>query len=220
MPLAGGDLPLDGTADDEMMLDLAYAQGRMPMDEIRQLRGTIQRDREIVVLPPDDRPHARFAIAPPDVVAELAVVARERTAAEVIDGFEPQRYPFRLTSRRLKHVLNSLGREIPGLARVGTTNEAYLHPDDLAVIGAAPGDLVEITSPSGSIVGVAAASASIKRGVVSMAHSWGGAVTDDEVRTQGSPTNRLCTVDSGHDPLNGMAVQSAIPVAVTRFTSN
>ena len=50
-----------------------------------------------------------------------------------------------------------------------------------------------------------------------MAHSWGGALTDDDVRTQGTPTNRLCTVDSGYDRLNGMAVQSAIPVRVERL---
>jgi anaerobic selenocysteine-containing dehydrogenase len=114
-------------------------------------------------------------------------------------------------------VHNSLGRELPGLARVGTTNAAYMHPDDLAMLGVGDGELVEITSPSGSLVGVAAASDTIKRGVVSMAHSWGGATAgDDDVRTQGAPTNRLCTVDSGYDPLNGMAVQSAIPIRVVR----
>ena len=47
-----------------------------------------------------------------------------------------------------------------------------------------------------------------------MSHSWGGAPEDDDVRRHGVPTNRLCTVSSGYDRLNGMAVQSAIPVAV------
>jgi len=218
MPLPGGDLPLDGTASDDMMLDLAFATSRMPMDEIRAKRGTIHEELAITVVAPGDGPHARFAVAPPDVVAELAVVLGEADAAEVLDGFVATEYPFRLIARRLKHVLNSLGRELPGLARVGTTNAAYMHPDDLAMLGVADGELVEITSPSGSLVGVAAGSDTIKRGVVSMAHSWGGATaTDDDVRTQGTPTNRLCTVDSGYDPLNGMAVQSAIPIRVVRY---
>ncbi len=216
MPLAGGDLPLDGTANDEMMLDLAYGNSRMPMAEIRSKRSTIQEHLAITVMAATPGPHARFAVAPPDVIAELSVVSTEQTGAEVIDGFDPDSFPFRLISRRLKHVLNSLGRELPGLARVGTTNAAYMHPHDMAVIGVETGDLIEISSPSGSIIGVAESSDTIKRNVVSMAHSWGGSVTDEHVREHGSPTNRLCTVDSGYDPLNGMAVQSAIPVSIRR----
>lgn len=214
MPLPGGDLPLDGSADDDMMLDLAYAKARMPMAEIRSKRSTIQEDLAITVLPAEPAAHDRFAVAPDDVVAELAAVAAEGSAAEVIEGFDPEIHSFRLTSRRLKHVLNSLGRELPGLAKVGTTNVAHMHPDDLRALGAAAGDLVDISSPSGTIVGVVASSDTIKRGVVSMAHSWGGAVTDELVREHGTPTNRLCSVDSGRDPLNGMAVQSAIPISV------
>ena len=216
LPLAGGDLPLDSSADDELVLDLVYAKGRMSMDEVRERRGTIVEERAVVVVAADAGADGRLAVAPPDVVAELTEVLDERSGAEVLAGFDPHGYPFRLVSRRLKHVLNSLGRELPGLARVGTTNAAYLHPDDLTELGVAEGDLVEISSPTGTVVGVAAASDTVKRGVVSMAHSWGGAVTDDDVRTQGSPTNRLCTVDSGWDRLNGMAVQSAIPVRVVR----
>ncbi len=219
MTLPGGDLPLDGSADDDTMLDLAYAKGRMPMAQIRAERGTIREDLAITVLPAEPNARARFAVAPDDVVDELAVVAGERSGADVLDGFDADAFPFRLISRRLKHVLNSLGRELPGLARVGTTNAAYMHPDDLASLGALPGDLVEITSPSGSVIGVAEASDTVKRSVISMAHSWGGSITDEDVRRQGSPTNRLCTVDSGYDPINGMAVQSAIPVRVHRHVT-
>ncbi len=216
MPLPGGDLPLDGSADDELMLDLAFAKGRMSMAEIRDKRGQILTDREVAVVAAAVDADARFAVAPSDVVAELAEVRSEATGAEVLDGFVAEDFPFRLVSRRLKHVLNSLGRELPGLARVGTTNAAYVHPDDLAELGVTEGDLVEITSPTGTIVGVAEASDTVKRGVVSMSHSWGGSVTDDDVRAQGTPTNRLCTVESGWDRLNGMAIQSAIPVRVQR----
>lgn len=216
LPLPGGDLPLDGTATDDLMLDLAFATGRLRMSEIRERRGTILQDREIVVVGPGEGPHAKFAVAPADVVNELGVVLHEQTSAEVLAGFDPQVHTFRLVSRRLKHVLNSLGREIPGLARVGTTNFAYIHPDDMTSLGLAASDLVEITSPTSSLIAVVEASAQVKRGVVSMSHSWGGSVTDEAVRTQGSPTNRLCTTDSGYDPINGMAIQSAIPVALRR----
>ena len=216
LPLPGGDLPLDGSADDDMVLDYSFAKGRMPMDEIRAKRSTIHEELAVKVVAADPDASARFAVAPPDVVAELAVVLTEQTGAEVIAGFDPHMFPFRLISRRLKHVLNSLGREIPGLARVGTTNAAYMNPDDMQSLAVADGDLVRITSPSGEVVGVAEASDTIKRGVVSMSHSWGGSTTDENVREQGTPTNRLCTIDSGYDPINGMAIQSAIPVAVAK----
>lgn len=215
LPMAGGELPLDCT-DDEVVLDLAFAAGRMPMDEIRRRRGTVVEDRAIQVVEADAGAVARFAVAPPDVVAELADVLSEPTSAVTLAGFDPVEHPYRLVSRRLKHVLNSQGRELPGLARAGTTNFAYLHPDDLSELGVAPGELVEIASPSGTIVGVAEASDTVKRGVVSMSHSWGGAPDGEDVRRDGVPTNRLCTVASGYDHLNGQAVQSAIPVSVRR----
>jgi anaerobic selenocysteine-containing dehydrogenase len=126
-------------------------------------------------------------------------------------------YPFRLVSRRLKHVLNSTGTELPGLARKGTTNPAYMHPDDVTELGMVSGDLVEITSVSGSLVGVVEPADDVKRGVISMAHSWGGtSLTDEKVRDIGTPTSRLVSVDAGHDPVTGMVVSSAIPVAVAR----
>jgi anaerobic selenocysteine-containing dehydrogenase len=219
MPLPGGHLPLDGTATDETVLDLIYAKARVSMDDVRARRGTIDEANAVVVIDADSGPHGRFAVAPPDVVDELNVVWAEQTGAEVLQGFEPEAFPFRLISRRLKHVLNSLGRELPGLAKVGTTNSAYLHPDDMTALGLVSGDAVQITSPTGTIVGICEASDAIKVGVVSMAHSWGGATTDEDVRQQGSPTNRLCTLESGYDPINAMAVQSAIPVSLCRVST-
>ena len=216
IPLPGGDLPLDGSANDDMVLDYAFAKSRLPMSEIRAKRSTIHEELAIKVVAADPDASARFAVAPPDVVEEISVVLSEKTGAEVIDGFDPTKFPFRLISRRLKHVLNSLGREIPSLARVGTTNAAYMNPLDMRDLSLSDGELVRITSPSGEVVGVAEGSDTIKRGVISMSHSWGGSITDEDVRLHGTPTNRLCTVDSGRDPINGMAIQSAIPIAVTK----
>ena len=216
IPLPGGDLPLDGSANDDMVLDYAFAKSRLAMSEIRAKRSTIHEELAIKVVAADPDASARFAVAPPDVVEEISVVLSEKTGAEVIDGFDPTKFPFRLISRRLKHVLNSLGREIPGLARVGTTNAAYMNPLDMRDLSLSDGELVRITSPSGEVVGVAEGSDTIKRGVISMSHSWGGSITDEDVRLHGTPTNRLCTVDSGRDPINGMAIQSAIPIAVTK----
>jgi anaerobic selenocysteine-containing dehydrogenase len=92
-----------------------------------------------------------------------------------------------------------------------------MHPDDLADLHLAAGDLVEITSPRASVVGVAEPAEDVKRGVISMAHSWGGrSLTDEKVRDIGTPTSRLVSSHVGHDPVTGMVVSSAIPVAVRK----
>jgi anaerobic selenocysteine-containing dehydrogenase len=94
-----------------------------------------------------------------------------------------------------------------------------MHPADVAALGVDDGDLVEITSRTGSLRAVVAPAPDVRRGVVSMAHSWGGSsLTDEKVRDVGAPTNRLVSTEHGYDPVTGMPVQSAIPVAVAPIT--
>jgi anaerobic selenocysteine-containing dehydrogenase len=215
--LPGGDLTEVPAPDDHDVIALAYARSRLPIAEMREARGVVLADRALVAAPADPDCDARFALAGDDVVAEIGTVHAEATAGVVLAGVRVADYPFRLVSRRLKTALNSLGRELPGLAKA-TTNAAYMHPDDLAEIGVATDDLVEITSPHASLVAVAAAAPDVRRGVVSMAHGWGDATgADAKVRDVGAPTNRLVTTAIGYDAITGMAVQSAIPVAVTAF---
>lgn len=208
LPLPGGSPGMDRRPSDAEIIDLAYAGSRLPLDEVRANRGQVHPDMTMIVAPADEGADARFTPAPADLMAELASIA------EPANG-DDDRYPYRLVSRRMKHVLNSLGTELPSLASRGTTNPAFMHPDDLLELGVESGNLLEITSAAGSIVGVAEAAPDVKPGVVSMAHSWGGSsATDEKVRDIGSPTNRLVSVDTGYDPVTGMAVQSAIPVTV------
>ena len=215
--LAGGPIPFeDGRVaahvDDDTILDLAYARSRMPMAEIRASRGVVHDARRVVVVEADPDDAGRFHLAPADVVAELGEVAAARAPGPTV-GDE---YPFHLVSRRMKHVVNSLGPELPGLAAVGTTNPAYLHPTDLAALGVRPGELVRIESPHGEVLAVAAAGDDVRPGVVSMSHAWGrGTRGDGDVRAGGMPTNRLVSAAVGFDPVTGMAVQSAVPVRVS-----
>jgi anaerobic selenocysteine-containing dehydrogenase len=219
--LPGGPVPVTGHAvaddtDDDTILDLVYADARLPMSEIRSHRGVVHDENAVRVVEADPDADGRFAVAPDDVVVELAEVLAEGDGAAALTGYSPAGFPFRLISRRAKHVLNSLGRELPALARAGTTNPAHIHPGDLAELGLRDGDLVRITSPHGEIVGVVAAADDVKRGVVSMSHAWGTATTtESDVRAEGVATNRLVSTDDGYDPVTGMAVQSAIPVRVT-----
>ncbi|MHA7839063.1 MAG: molybdopterin dinucleotide binding domain-containing protein, partial [bacterium] len=133
---------------------------------------------------------------------------------ELEDG--PER-PFLLTCRRLLEVHNSAGRDIEKLVRKYRYNPAFMHPDDLADLGIAPGDLVEIESDHSAILGVAEAESNLRRGIVSMPHAFGDAPTrenDVRVREIGSNTGRLVPVDRVFDPYSGIPRMSSIPVHV------
>lgn len=222
--LPGGRLPLDdgtGQLTDHDIIDHVFARARLPMSEWRENRGVIHHDALISVVAADADADAKFAVSPADVIAELAEVRSEQASAELLSGFVADEFPFRLIGRRLKYALNSLGSELPGLARVSTTNYAYVHPDDMADLGVAGGDLIEITSQRSKVVGVVEADPDLKRGVVSMSHSWGGgALTDEKVREIGTPTNRLVSSDDGTDRITGLPVMSAIPVRLRRTTDD
>ena len=218
IPLLGGNIPTDRKPTDDEVIDLAYANSRMPLDEVRANLGKVHPDQAIVVQPADPGASAKFTVAPDDLMEELTEVRRELTAAEVFPGFTPEAFPYRLVSRRLKAVLNSLGTELSALRKnVGTTNHAHMNPADMEELGLVDDDLITITSPRSAITGVVAAAKDVRRGVISMAHSWGGgSLTDEKVRDIGTPTSRLVSTTDGHDPTNGMVVQSAIPVRVER----
>jgi anaerobic selenocysteine-containing dehydrogenase len=217
LPLPGGSPDMSERPETDEIIDRSYHGSRMPLDEVRANLRTVHMDKKLVVDPADENATAKFTPAPDDFVAELAEVLGE--TADTFAGSDVSAYPFRLVSRRLKHVLNSTGTELPGLARKGTTNSAYMHPDDVAELGLESGDVIEISSPQASLLGVVEAAEDVKRGVISMAHSWGGrSLTDEKVREIGSPTSRLVSTDVGHDPVTGMVVSSAIPVAVAKST--
>src|SRR5262249_17597822 len=88
-------------------------------------------------------------------------------------------------------------------------------PDDLARLGVRPGDLVRIESEHDFVYAVAEAARDILPGVVSMAHARGGEPErDDSVRTIGSSTARLVSVERDFEPISGTPRQSWIPVNV------
>lgn len=222
--LPGGRLPVEVQLGNEPLsdhdvIDHVFGNARLPMAAWREQRQVIHEDKRVRVVEAAPDAQARFAVAPEDVIAELVEVRSERAGAELLSGYDPDEYPYRLVGRRLKHALNSLGNELPGLQKVATTNYANTHPDDMADLGVSAGDLLEITSPQATVVGVVEPDPDIKRGVIAMSHSWGGmALTDEKVREIGTPTNRLVNSEDGTDRITGLPVMSAIPVRVRPTT--
>jgi anaerobic selenocysteine-containing dehydrogenase len=118
--------------------------------------------------------------------------------------------------RRSKHVMNSLGRRVP----IGDpVNPCFTHPDDLAALGASAGDTVTLTSDHGSITAVLAADPTLRRGVVSMTHCYGGLPGDgdDDPRRHGANPARLLSLTEHRQPVSLMPHMTAVPVTLERF---
>jgi anaerobic selenocysteine-containing dehydrogenase len=168
-----------------------------------------------VVAEADPACTARLDVCPDGIADELVEVLREAASGAVLRGFDAATHTFRVTSRRLKSVFNSSGREVAALRSKEGTNFAHMHPDDLARAGIADGSTVELASPTGAIRAIVKSAADVREGSISMAHAWGG-VPDEprDLSEFGSTTSMLVDTDSGYDPFTGMPVMSAIPVSV------
>jgi anaerobic selenocysteine-containing dehydrogenase len=207
----------------DWVLDGLMNGSRVPLDEIRKHRhGKIYDDLEVRVGPGDPGCLDRLDVGNETMLDELAAIRAEHGGnprAESDSADSDSGYPFRLISRRLPNVYNSSGRDIAKLNGRKPYNPAFLHPDDLSMLGLAKGDLVEITSTHASILGIAEPAPEVRRGVISMAHCFGAAPRKDEspqeVREIGSNTSRLVDNERNFDPHTGIPRMSSIPVAVT-----
>jgi len=153
---------------------------------------------------------------PPGLDDELRAARRD------LDTPADPRFPLRLISRRMKNTYNSTGPELGLLASKGTTNPAFMHPDELAARGIGDGEIIQVESRHGAIPAVAAASDDIRPGVVSMSHCWGGspepaADSDARVLEIGSNTNRLIDNRRHAEKYSGMPRQSCVPVTIHKL---
>ena len=214
--LPGGVIPSGERPSDDTVLELVYANSLVPFDQIRSSNGKVLQHLRQEVEPADSGSSGQFHIALEDHLLDLDEIFQQQTAAERMIGFDPAVHTFRLVSRRLKTHLNSLGGELSVLNKKNPTNYAFMNPQDMQDLNINDEDLITISSPRASLTGVAKSADDIRRGVISMAHSWGSASdTDEKVRDIGAPTNRLIDVENGFDPITGQAIQSAIPVSVS-----
>jgi anaerobic selenocysteine-containing dehydrogenase len=120
----------------------------------------------------------------------------------------------------MMNAYNSSARDLPALRTKGAHNPAFLHPDELARLGLAPGDVVEIASEHAAILGVVEADPTLRPGLVSMSHAFGdapdGGDATEVVRSVGSNTGALTSVERDYDRFSGLPRMSDIPVRVAR----
>ncbi len=185
---------------------------RVPLAEVqRHPHGAFFPAPEVVVAERQPGWTGRLDVGNPEMLADLAAIAN---ALDVADA--PTGYPYRLICRRMIHTFNSNGQDLEGLRSRWPYNPAFMHPDDLAREGLSQGDLVEIESRSGSMLGIVEPDETLRTGLVSMVHSFGGLPggQDKHVRDRGTNPGRLLRVDQDVDRYTGQPRMSNVPVRV------
>lgn len=204
-------LPLSPTEkpDPEELCRFLAKDGAVPFDEIKANPSGVRPHLEphFVKPGPPDAP-GRLALCPPDVAAELAMVAHEQPE---------QGYGYRLTCRRILHALNGAYRDSKEARRRFPVNYAHMNPEDMAADGIAEGDMIEVASEFGRIRTLARGEARLRRGVISMTHLFGPLVGGggDPVADGGANAGQLTSLTRHIQPINFMPRFSAIPVNVT-----
>ncbi len=160
-----------------------------------------------------DSPH-RFSLLPPDVAREL----RAFEAKLAVPPLAGSPYRYRLAVRRLRDANNSAGLGLPSIKLRLPANPAFVNPEDMRAEGLADGDPVEIASRHGSIRARVAADPTLRRGVVSISHGFGGLPRDkpdyDDV---GVSTNWLTSLEpSARESINAMPWMTGFPISLRR----
>jgi anaerobic selenocysteine-containing dehydrogenase len=193
----------------EELFEMATRGSRIPLEEVKKHPNGALFPEDIRVAPKDPGHPVRLDVANQGIMDELTEVAREIPA-------KASDFPFTFIGRRMAHVYNSSGRDLPMIIRKGGTyNPAFMHPVDLQELGVVSGDVVKITSPHGSIHGIVEADDTVRRGLVSMSHSFGDLPREGaDFRLVGSNTSQLTNCADDYDRYSGIPRMSGIPVQV------
>jgi len=217
----GRPVMFDGVALDmaqaptqEELLAILARHASVPFEQIRaHPEGRIFEVPAASVQPAMAGSTARLQVAPADVVRELADVAAEPGIRDTSarDGF-----PHLLTVRRVRDVQNTMYRQLDVIRKRMPHNPAWVHPDDLAALGIESGARIAIESAHGRIEAVAEADDSLRPGVISISHGWGGLpgehADNGDPHWAGVNVNHLTTTRTDLQSINAMPRLTALPV--------
>ena len=213
-PIAYAGVPLgfDRAPTTDELIEILTRHAQVSLEELKaSARGKVYAIDATVGPGRPEAAAARFELAPSDVVADVHDVAMEPVVGDVAaDG---TRFTHRLISRRMRSVINSRLQGFPSIRSRNPYNPAWLHPDDLARHGLSDGAKIYIVSETGRIPAIVESDATVKPGVVSMTHSWGGVPDEDSAYEEvGSSTNLLVSSENHSESINAMPRFSAVPV--------
>jgi anaerobic selenocysteine-containing dehydrogenase len=211
----GTALDMETPPSDDTFLSILASHGNVPYEELKRVAvgGRIFEDLPEVRVSPPDGEGGRFAVMPGDVAAELKAFGKTPgAAASMAAGNE---FPLRLISRRARETSNTSCRDFKSARARMPFNPLGAHPDDLVRLGLADGAQCWVVSDNARIPAIVRGDATLKRGVVSMTHGFGGLAGEAiDYRQRGSSTSLLVSLDRDCEPLQAMPRMSGVPVRV------
>lgn len=214
---AGVPLDMETAPDTDTLLRMLTRNALVSLDEMLQHPGGKIFDLgERIVQPTRPEANGRFDIMPQDIADELAAIAQEPVLAGRIRS-NGQEFTHRLAVRRMRNVYNTEGVNLASSRAKYPYNPAWMHPQDIAAQGLKSGDKVSIISDHGRITAIVEDDSSVRPGVVSMTHGFGGLPDESTDYQQGGAcTNLLVSTDRDLEPINSMPRMSGIPVNIQR----
>lgn len=204
------DLPPDWAPDVEELIAARARRSAVPLDEIKAHPGGKIFDLgDVRVQPGVPGADARFDVMPADVADEL------HQALET--GLPPQGFTHLIASRRMRDLFNSNGYYLPATRARNPINPASLCAADMADLALDDGDEIELRSERGAIRAIVRTDDTLRPGVVTISHGWGGVPGDDsDPRVIGTNINPLISDHDHVEPINAMPRMSAIPVTIAK----
>ena len=212
----GVDLDMETPTTSEGMIEILTRDSAVPLDEIKKYpSGKIFDIPTHTIQPARPGADGKFDIIPEDVRKELSDVRRERIDHGSYQS-NGQQFTHRLTVRRLSNVMNTVVPQLESTKKRYPYNPAWLHPEDLESNHLKSGDEVTITSDHGEIFAIVEPDETLRSGVVSMSHGYGGSEDDEDSARNGSSVNSLISSSRDLDSITAMVRMSSIPVRLKR----
>ncbi len=209
------ELTFDRPPTRDELLEIRLAGSRFTLDRLKSYRSGLVADTpDLVIQPALPGADAKLDPMPPDVAEEIAQFLRDGAGAEA--ARDPA-YPFILSSRRMRELFCSTGREFSDVQKRLPYNPAYLAAEEMLKLGLQNGDRIRVTSDFGSILAYAETDPALRPGVVSLSHGWGGLPEDE---TDGACVNALIDSRNNIETINAMPRMSAIPVSIVPAISH
>jgi len=218
LDIRGQKLDMNEKPTSDELIEMLCTGSRIPLEEVKKYpNGHVFDDPPVLATPREAAWGCRLDIGSPEMMQELHAIREEEFFEHA--GYEATPiFSHRLISRRMHNFYNSSGQQIERLTREFSYNPAFMNPTDLDQLGFEAGQIVEISSADGSIQGIVEPDPNVRCGVISMAHAWGGAPSeDDKIRTIGSSTGRLVSNSGRVDHRSGQPLMSAIPVNLEKI---
>lgn len=176
-------------------------------------KGKIVDTPNIIVEPKPKGWDAKLEVGNSAMMEELSEFAQK-----LHEPYDNNDYPFRMISRRMSEIHNSNWHENSVQRKRVPHHPAFMNPDDLKSLNIADGQTVKIESTRSSISCVAKASPDVRKGCVSLPHSWGNNPNEkDDPLGVGGNTGKLSFNDKDYDRRTGIPRMSNLPIRVMAY---